>query len=88
MCPHRPVNGLAEGLHSKTGVSSLVTIDAIVPAPRFHELYDVGTGALYGNTVPSAGTATIIEATLSEVCVCGGGGGVSAIPWRMIGLDY
>ena len=56
-----------EGLHNKTGVSSVVTIDTILPQPRFYELYDVGTGPLYGNSVQSTGTTAVIEAACSEV---------------------
>ena len=57
----------AEGLQSKTGVSSVVTIDSILPQPRFHQSYDIGTGPLYGNSVQSSGTLAAIEAACSEV---------------------
>ena len=56
-----------EGLHNKTGVFSIATIDTILPQPRFYELYDIGTGPLYGNSVQSAGTTAVIEAACSEV---------------------
>ena len=58
---------IAEGLHSKTGVSSVVTIDSMLPQPRFYDLYDVGTGPLYGNAVPGSGTTSVIESACREV---------------------
>ena len=55
-----------ERLQSKTGVSSIVSIESILPQPRFYELYDIGTGPLYGDSIVSNDTAGI-EATWSEV---------------------
>ena len=65
-CDHAALTS-TEGLQSKTGVSSVVTIDSILPQPRFHQSYDIGTGPLYGDSVHSAGTRAVIEAACSEV---------------------
>ena len=48
-------------------MSSVVTIDSILPQPRFHQSYDIGTGPLYGYSVHSSGTRAAIEAACSEV---------------------
>ena len=61
---------VAERLHHKTGVSNLIVIDTILPQARFHEIYDIGTGPLYGNSIQSAGTVAVIEAACKEVSMC------------------
>lgn len=53
---------LALSLERDTGVSSVVTIDTIVPQPRFHEMYDVGTGPLFGNGLSDKGTVSVVNA--------------------------
>ena len=51
-----------------TGVSSVTLgIDTMVPQPKFYELYDVGTGPLYGSTLSSAGTAAVFLAACQDV---------------------
>ena len=44
-----------------------MTIDSMLPQPRFYDLYDVGTGPLYGNAVPGSGTTSVIESACREV---------------------
>ena len=49
------------------GVSGEIAIDTILPQPKFYELYDVGTGPLYGNSLNSAGTTAVFAAACEEV---------------------
>ena len=53
-------------------MSSVVTVDSILPQPRFYQLFDIGTGPLYGDAVHSAGTLAVVATACSEVrcCVC------------------
>ena len=48
-------------------MSSVVTIDSILPQPRFYQSFDIGTGPLYGDCVLSVRTSRLIEAACSEV---------------------
>ena len=52
---------------SKTGLPSVASIDTLLPQPRFYELYDVGTGALYGSTLRVAGSGTVVAGVCRDI---------------------